>query len=99
MIPVWCNPYKFRKRTKTSIPFRLGLPDGISSIGMEKVGTFFGHLEYVYALRPFGTFYGNLVIQLQFGIVLVYCDKKKLATLVWCNPYKFRKRTKKLHSI
>jgi hypothetical protein len=42
---------------------------------------------YIYIwniLRPFGTFYGHLVIKWQFGIfspVLVNCVKKKLATL------------------
>jgi hypothetical protein len=36
-------------------------------------------------LQQFGTFYGHLVIQWQFGIfppVLVYCHKKNLATAV-----------------
>jgi hypothetical protein len=36
-------------------------------------------------LRPLGIYYGHLVMLWQFGIffpVLVYCDKKNLATLV-----------------
>jgi hypothetical protein len=45
------------------------LPDGIfsnpfgkilDSFGMEKVGMFYGHLEYI--LMPFGAFNGYLVI-------------------------------------
>jgi hypothetical protein len=51
---------------------------------MEKVGMLFGCLENMYVLRPFGTFNGNLIVYLKFGIfppVLVYCVKKNLATL------------------
>jgi hypothetical protein len=54
---------------------------------MEKVGIFYGHLEYITAiwnlLRPFGIIHGHSVILWQFGIistVLVYCVKKNLAT-------------------
>jgi hypothetical protein len=35
---------------------------------MEKVGTLYGHLEYTYLLRPFGTFNTLLVIYWKFGI-------------------------------
>jgi hypothetical protein len=39
----------------------------------------------IYILRPFGTFYGRLVIKWQFGIlspILANCVKKNLAILV-----------------
>jgi hypothetical protein len=50
---------------------------------MEKVGAFFGYLEYIttilYILWPFG----NLVAFGTFSTVLVHCFKKNLATQVY----------------
>jgi hypothetical protein len=70
------------------------LPDGIFSNKNPNLGKFWRALEqerlvYSFAiwnvLRQFGTFYGHLVIWWQFGIfslILVYCVKTNLATLV-----------------
>jgi hypothetical protein len=50
---------------------------------MEGVGLFYGHLAhftvFCYILWTFGTVCGNLVY---FFPVLVFCNKKNLATLV-----------------
>jgi hypothetical protein len=70
------------------------LPDGVfayqkshfgsilDGLGLEKIGIFFGHLEYItgilYILWPFG----NSVAIWYFSSVLVYCVTKNLATLV-----------------
>jgi hypothetical protein len=64
---------------------QVGLPDGIFSykkfrfghifedLGMENVGTFYGHFEYFTAfwcfLKSFAIFYGHLVYFPRFGMV------------------------------
>jgi hypothetical protein len=53
----------------------LNLGKFLEGLGIEKVGIFYHmyiDLEYVYILRPFGTFYGQLVILWQMGGYLVY---------------------------
>jgi hypothetical protein len=62
----------------------------LDGLGMNKVGILYGHLEYITAIwNILWPFSGNLVYI--FSLLLFYCVKKNLATLVGshfcCNVY------------